>query len=140
MTQSIHELSSEEITRLEAQRKWVREHYEPAAQKNYETVKGKVRLIAAIIGNAWIEPHETIKLQSLGVSLGDAIAQELGLEWVAVEDEFGRDPALILRGTSIKIFPVTMISKRIERGEQVDAVEMFGNTCKTILEIKREGA
>lgn len=38
-----------------------------------------------------------------------------------VEDEFGRDPAIRVPDTSIIIYPLTMISKRVERGEEVDA-------------------
>ena len=34
-----------------------------------------------------------------------------------VEDEKGRDPAIRIPGTTVILFPLTMISKRIERGE-----------------------
>jgi hypothetical protein len=76
-----------------------------------------------------------LKLQCLGITFGDAVAQELGLEWVSVEDEYGRDPALRLSGTSVILFPLTMISKRMERGEEVDILAMFRGTCERVREI-----
>jgi Domain of unknown function (DUF3806) len=140
MEQRISNLSDEEAARLEAQRKWVREHYEPEAQQKYETVEGKLELIDAIVANGWIEPHETVKLQSLGVAFGDALAQELDLRWVTIEDEYGRDPALVLDGTSIKVFPLTTISKRIEAGEEVDVLTLFAKACATLLDVIKEQA
>jgi hypothetical protein len=46
--------------------------------------------------------------------LGDVFVQEMKMEWVMVEDYSGRDPAVRLPGTTIILFPLTMISKRIE--------------------------
>ena len=49
----------------------------------------------------------------------------MGLAWIAVEDEYGRDPALRDGETSIILFPMTTISKRIERGEIVDVLKLL---------------
>ena len=57
---------------------------------------------------------------------------------MAIEDELGRDPALILEGTSIKLFPLTMISKRIEKGESVDVYDLFEGICEKVFEIKKD--
>ena len=82
MPQTVDVPNSRELARLEAQRSWVREHYETDAQGNYATLDGKLALLAAILSNAWIDASETVKLQSLGITFGDAIAQKLGLRWV----------------------------------------------------------
>jgi hypothetical protein len=82
-------------------------------------------LLQAIIDAGWIGASETLKLQCLGITLGDALVQELGFEWVMVEDEYGRDPAIRKPGTTVIAFPLTMISKRIERGESVIVRELF---------------
>jgi len=49
-----------------------------------------------------------------------------------VEDQYGRDPALVVVGTSIVIFPQTTISKRIEAGEEADVYELFKSACSSI--------
>ncbi len=130
MQQEITYPTDAELARIEAQRDWVRGHYEPEAKYKYESLEGKLRLLRAIIEAGWIEKTETVKLQCLGIALGDAIAQELALEWVTVEDEFGRDPALRVPGTTVLLFPLTMISKRIERGEHVDVDDLFDGSCE----------
>ena len=48
----------------------------------------------------------------------------------------GRDPALTLEGTSILVFPLTSISKRVERGEQVGIYDLFEGACATIKRLR----
>ena len=96
VAQRIETLNEQDNLRVAAQRKWVVEHYEPHAQHEYESLGGKLKLLSTIVRQKWVEPNETVKLQCLGIALGDALAQELGMRWVAVEDEYGRDPALEL--------------------------------------------
>jgi Domain of unknown function (DUF3806) len=61
--------------------------------------------------------------------------QELKIRWVAVEDENGRDPAVELPGTTVVVFPLTMISRRIERGEEVNVLGLFKSICEKIREV-----
>ncbi len=138
MKQTVSPLSQEEIARLEAQRKWVREHYESNPEAAYSSVAGKLAVLNSIIQSGWVESHETVKLQSLGVAFGDALAQDLELIWVTIQDEYGIDPALICVGTSVKVFPLTSISKRIERGETVDVYDLFGEACKAVAYAKSQ--
>ena len=138
MEQKVEDLSQDDITRVEAQRKWVREHYPPESESKYQSLEGKLVLLDTILKNKWINPNETVKLQCLGITFGDALAQKLGLKWVAVEDEYGRDPALIVEGTSIITFPLTSISKRIERGEDIDVFNLFDTACAKLDELKRQ--
>lgn len=139
MEQKITAPNDADLAHIEKQRGWARDHYEPDAQHKYGTVEGKLRLLDTVIRSKWIEPSETWKLQSLGIALGDALVQALGLSWVMVEDEQGRDPALRDDGTTTIVFPLTMISKRIERGEDVDVRELFALICKRVSEM-RSGA
>jgi hypothetical protein len=126
--------NEQDMLRIEAQRAWVREHFEPESRHEYETLVGKLRLLNTIVSQKWVEPHETVKLQCLGIALGDALVQELGMRWVVVEDGQGRDPAIELPGTTVVVFPLTMISKRIERGEDVDVLGLFKAVCGKIRE------
>ena len=69
---------------------------------------------------------------------GQVFANETPLRWVIVKDEFGRDPALEVPGTSIRIFPLTMISKRVEQGEAVDVAELYHATLKRVEELRKD--
>jgi hypothetical protein len=138
MEQRITMPTSDELVRIEAQRDWVRGHCNLEAQHEYETVEGKLTLLQAILDAGWIEKSETVKLQCLGVTLGDALAQEFQMEWVTVEDEYGKDPALRFPGTTVIAFPLTMISKRIERGERVNVRELFAGVCEHVRRMKSD--
>jgi len=132
-------LGPDDFANLDAARAWVKGHFTESQDEKYEPIEGKLRVIDAILGNAWIEPSETRKLQSLGVALGDAIAQKLLLDWVMVDDEFGRAPALNWPGSSLICSPVTMISKRVEEGEKVDVYDLFKVTTAHLSELSFSG-
>jgi hypothetical protein len=117
---------------VKAKRRWVLGHYERDPEASYSTVEAKLLLLDTILSNKWVEPTETVKLQALGVAFGDALAQHLGLTWVAIDDEYGCDAALVLEDTSVKVFPLTSISKRVEAGEAVDVRELFAAVCSTV--------
>jgi hypothetical protein len=132
MKQIIREVSLEMTTRIESQRKWVRNHYLPDSLSEYDSIEGKLKLLHIILQSEWINKEETNKLQCLGITLGDALIQQFGFKWVEVEDEFGIDPAIKLRDTSIILFPLTMISKRIENGETIDIYSLFKKLITTV--------
>ena len=123
--QKIRNLSSSLNKDITAKRDWVRNHYTPETINEYETFEGKLILLDTILKSNWIDKSETLKLQCLGITLGDIIAQDLGLNWVEIEDEYGIDPALRFGETSLIVFPQTMISKRVEKGETVDIYELY---------------
>jgi len=75
---------------------------------------------------------KTNELQSMGLCLGEVMVKQLGFHWITVEDEYGQDPAIQFGETSIIVFPLTMISKRVERGETVDVRDLYEQT-KTAL-------
>ncbi|MDF2232602.1 DUF3806 domain-containing protein [Albimonas sp. CAU 1670] len=111
--------------RLEAARAWLLDHYADDAVSRWAPLENKLDLLATILEEGRVEADETWKLQAMGIGLGDALVQALGLEWATVEDAYGSDPALIRPGLSLVVHPPTMISKRIERGETVDVHVLF---------------
>ncbi len=138
--QTITALTEADQKRLRDQRAVVERHLgnEDSKQK-YKTAAGKLGTIRAILQGGVFKPEQTYELQCLGIVLGDAYVQELGMEWIMVEDEYGRDPAVRMPGTSVIVYPLTMISKRVERGEQVDVFELFNGVAAHVDELKRQG-
>ncbi len=68
---------------------------------------------------------DTLAWQALGMAFGRVLKNELNLEWVMVDDEYGRDPALRHPRSETLLFPLTMISKRIEKRERPDVTRLF---------------
>jgi len=71
------QLEPEEQAWIEEARSWVKGHFNDEADSQYETLAGKLGVIAAVLDNGWVQPTDTWKLQSLGVAFGDAVAQGL---------------------------------------------------------------
>ena len=84
-----------------------------------------LRVIQEILDKGILKQGQTYELQALGVALGDVLARQLGLSWVTVVDELGRSRVLRFRETQNLIFPVTMISKRVEVGVRFQVRELY---------------
>ena len=59
-------------------------------------------------------------------------------DWWVVEDEYGTDICIRYKETSLMVFPLTMISKRIEDGETVSVIDLFSNLKADLERIRKE--
>lgn len=83
-------------------------------------------VIQSILDSGELVPEQTYELQSLGVVFGSALVSVVdGLDWAIVHDEYGSDPTLRYRNTTLCINVLTTISKRVEEGQQVDVRALF---------------
>jgi hypothetical protein len=131
--------SNADIERLSRHRAVVERYLnEEESRVSYQTPAGKLRVLRRLLAQNVFHRTQTSELQSLGIVLGDAFVQQLGMEWVVVRDEHGKDLALRLPGTSTIVYPATMISKRIERGETVDVFDLFNGVARKVNELQRQ--
>jgi len=78
-------------------------------------------ILQAIVNKQLLTKQQTWELQALGVCFGDALIDHIpGLGWALVTDEYGTDPTLRFKDTTTHFNALTMISKRIEDGREVD--------------------
>ena len=85
-------------------------------------------ILQRLIDDRAFNKTQTYELQSVGVAFGDVLSSELPLRWVIVTDEYGTDPTLRFKGTTVQINALTMISKRIERDETVNLDQLLQTT------------
>ena len=85
-------------------------------------------VLQKLIDDRAFSKAQTYELQCLGVAFGDVLASELPLRWVMVTDEFGTDPTLRFKQTTLQVNALTIISKRIERDEQVSVQWLLDQT------------
>ena len=130
--QTISALTDEDSARLAEQRAVVEAYLAEESKQSYQTSAGKLGLLRALLDHKVFKPEQTYELQCMGIVLGDVFVRELGMTWVMVEDEYGRDPAVKLGSSSIILFPLTMISKRVEEGEDVDVFDMFNSLAEQV--------
>ncbi|MDM0008264.1 DUF3806 domain-containing protein [Variovorax sp. J22G73] len=92
-----------------------------------------------IVDSRLVEPEATYSLQALGLAFGKVFMRiRPDFDWWMVEDEFGRDPAIRYKETTLLMFPKTMLSKRIEDGEQVDVAEIYEGLVEMVREVVAE--
>lgn len=88
-------------------------------------------LIQKMIDDGVFDASQTWELQSLGVAFGSVfIANNSEFHWAIITDEYGRDPTVRFRDTSLTVNFLTMISKRIEDGRAVNVQELYDSTLK----------
>lgn len=137
--QIISELTDEDVAALAQQRSLIESYLgNEESRRKYEKPAGKLGLLRALLENNVFSPEQNYELQSMGVVLGDVFARELGMEWIVVEDYFGRTPALRYPNTTIILYPITMISKRIEAGEQVEVFDMYNSLAAEVDEVLQD--
>jgi hypothetical protein len=96
-------------------------------------------LLQATLDANVVEPEATYTLQALGIAFGKVFIENNGFyDWCMVEDEYGRDPAVRYKRTTLLVFPQTMISKRVEDGEPVEVQAMYEALCQQLEDIRRE--
>ena len=101
-----------------------------AAKQRYGTAaltrtKSDLPVLQNLIDERVFNKAHTYELQSLGVAFGDVLASELPLRWVMVTDEYGTDPTLRFKETTLQVNALSMISKRVERDEPVNVSELL---------------
>jgi hypothetical protein len=136
--QKIEPLSTEDTERIAKQRGVIEQYLggdAPNLQK-YQTAAGKLGLLRALLDHKVFQQNQTYELQCMGIVLGDALVQHSGVEWRAVEDQYGRDPCVQIPGSTVVLFPLTMISKRVEKGETIDLFDLFNRMVAEIEELR----
>ncbi|MBN2137485.1 MAG: DUF3806 domain-containing protein [Sedimentisphaerales bacterium] len=85
-------------------------------------------LLQRMLDDGVFSVEQTIELQSMGIVFGDVLVKELGLQWRMISDEYGTDPTVTIPEISDGVVcfnTLTMISKRIEEGREVDVNRLF---------------
>jgi len=133
------DLSQQNAARLDQQRTVVAD----AAKQRYRTAsltrtKADLSVLQRLIDDKAFSKSQTYQLQCLGVAFGDVLASELPLRWAMITDEYGTDPTLRFKKTSMSINALTLISKRIEREEAVSLSDLLSTTRQRLSEFEKQ--
>jgi hypothetical protein len=101
-----------------------------------ETDLAKIQMV---LESRTVEPEATYSLQALGIAFGRVfIENTTDYDWWMVEDEYGRDPAIRFKRTTLLAFPLTMISKRVEDGEEIDVRALYDGLQEQLDDIRAQ--
>lgn len=131
------ELSRDDSALLEQQRAVVA----ATAKQRYGTkaltgAQSDLPVLQRLIDEKVFKKSQTYELQCLGVTFGDVLTSELPLRWVMGTDEYGTDPTLRFKKTTLQINALTMISKRVERDADVDVSELLPITRQELAQMR----
>ena len=88
--------------------------------------------IQRILDKGLIPKNATYDLQSLGVIFGDVMAKSLSLQWVIVQDRYGRSRALRYADSDSLFYPLTMISRRFQNNLAVNVRQLYKGKESTV--------
>lgn len=93
-------------------------------------------LLQTLLDKRLVQPTQTRELQAMGVIMGELLAEELGMHWVIYEDAQGRSRALRYADTDNFLFPMTMISRRVEAGSTTPVTDIYQKAYGIIDELR----
>tara|TARA_R110000850_G_scaffold186205_1_gene312144 strand:+ start:252 stop:758 length:507 start_codon:yes stop_codon:yes gene_type:complete len=82
-------------------------------------------LLQTLLDQQLVRSDQVRELQAMGVIMGDLLAADLDMHWVIYEDREGRSRALRYRDGDNYLFPITMIARRREVGNQTPIVDIY---------------
>ncbi len=94
--------------------------------------KSDLELLQRIIYRGLVPKDDSLRLQALGVVLGNVMVAEFGLEWKKYSDRIGTSRAACIPGTQECVFPVTMLSRRMEVGLMPDVKRIYSEVQEMI--------
>ena len=75
-----------------------------------------------------VPASDTLTLQAMGLVFGGLLGNRLSMQWVVYRDDKGRSRALRYRDLDVFLFPMTMISRRVEGDSDPRLRHLFEET------------
>lgn len=122
----IGELSKMDLQFMEGQRQILQELSKGNLGRQFSGDKDRdLDLLQTLLDQQLVRPEQVRESQAMGVILGDLLASDLGMHWVIYEDSAGRSRALRYKDSDNYLFPITMISRRREAGNQTPVTDIY---------------
>lgn len=102
--------------------------------------KDDLAILQQLLDKHLVRSDDSETLQAMGVVMGDVLKREHNLEWTIYFDRLGRSRALAIPRTAEFLFPITMISRRVEVGGEVDVQALFDRAGEIVAEIRRKAS
>lgn len=91
-----------------------------------------IALLQRVIYKGLIKQEDSLTLQALGAVLGNIMVKEFGMQWMIYEDGNGRSRAVCAPVSQECLFPVTMLSRRMEVGLLPNVQELYDYSAELI--------
>jgi hypothetical protein len=134
-------LDAHEIAGFDSERRWLAEFLGRFGNEFLLTRKPEdLPTLQSLLDAQPFASGDEASLEVLGAAFGDVVAETLGFQWVAVDDEYGADFAIKHPTKMVFAFPRDMIVKRVENGEEIDLTALYHGVIAALREqIDEEG-
>lgn len=93
---------------------------------------GDIELLQRMVYRGLIARDDRQTLQATGAVLGNLMVKTHGLNWRVYEDERGRSRAVCVQSTDHCLFPITMLSRRLQVGLVINVENIYDNAMELI--------
>ena len=93
-------------------------------------------LMQRLLDQSLVRASQTAELQAMGMVMGNHLAEEFDLHWVIYEDHLGRSRALRYRDSDAYVFPMTLVSRRVEGGNRVELQKLYDKAAQNVVELR----
>jgi len=122
----IEELSQLDLAFMDKQRSLLRDMAAVELGRQFTGDRDQdLDLLQTLLDKGLVRQDQTRELQAMGIVMGDLLSAEFGLHWVVYTDDVGRSRALRYRDSDFFLFPVTMISRRREVGNETPVAAIY---------------
>jgi len=91
-----------------------------------------IKLLQRVIYKGLIKRDDSLTMQAMGAVLGNLMVKEFDMQWMAYEDGNGRSRAVCAPVSQECLFPVTMLSRRMEVGLMPNVQELYDYSAELI--------
>jgi len=128
----IRDLNPMNLTFVEQQRSSANKLARTTLGRQLHQNKGDLRVIQTVIDRGHLKGADKETLQAFGAAMGDIfVSAHKNLNWKVYEDELGASHAVCLDDTQHCIFPMTIISRRVEAGLTPNVSKIFNDVLHT---------
>ncbi len=95
-----------------------------------------IDLLQRIVDKELVKNDDSATQQAMGLVLGNVMLADFPntLEWKIYEDAIGRSRALCVKGTQECMFPITMLSRRMEVGTKPNVQKIYDDSVELMKE------
>jgi hypothetical protein len=77
-------------------------------------------------------PKHEVATFLIGLAFGQILIFAAPLSWGRAKDQWGEETALKLEGAEFFIHPISMVLKRVKKGEKIDFLYLFDYLCQQL--------
>lgn len=130
----VEPLSELDLTFMQQQRQLIRDIAGQHLGRYFNgELDNDLALLQELLDRRVVQGSQTRELQAMGLVMGDHLQQELDLNWVVYVDKVGRTRALRFREGDHYLFPMTMIARRREVGNEEPVIAIYARARDKML-------